>query len=169
MSVKLRLLSSGDRATINHLTLDPEQEQFVSPLDLVFCELRNSTCPESVHPFSVVDGEQIIGFFVLREQAALPAWAPLDVITLHSLRIDRSHQGNGHGRAAIELADQWIQKNRPYSNRLMLGVNVRNTKAKEFYLKIGFRDTGATFFGSAGLQKILEYRVTSTTSRKYVE
>ncbi|MBP0596147.1 GNAT family N-acetyltransferase [Paraburkholderia sp. LEh10] len=161
MSVKLRLLSSADRATINHLTLHPEQEQFVSPFDLIFCKLRNSTCPEWVHPFSIVDCEQIIGFFVLREQAALPAWAPLGVVTLHSLRIDRSHQGNGYGRAAIELAAQWIQKNRPYSNRLMLGVNVRNTKAKEVYLKIGFRDTGATCCGSSGLQKILEYRITS--------
>ncbi|TIM79694.1 MAG: pyridoxal-5'-phosphate-dependent protein beta subunit, partial [Mesorhizobium sp.] len=97
MHATLKSLSHFDHGTVTHLKLEPEQEEFVGPLDLSFSELQNSSHPELEHPFSIVVGVETVGFFILREKAALPEWAPPDVITLHSLRVGQAYQGNGYG------------------------------------------------------------------------
>ncbi|MCK1541349.1 GNAT family N-acetyltransferase [Bradyrhizobium sp. 179] len=159
MRAALKSLSHFDYAVVAHLKIEPEQEDFVDSLDLVFSELRSSLWPRLEHAFSVVDRDEVVGFFVLREGAALPEWAPPKVMTLHSLCVDRAYQGNGYGRAAIKLAARWVSTNRPIVNSLMLGVNVRNETARAVYLKSGFRDTGATHFGPSGAQNILELKI----------
>ncbi|WOH80333.1 GNAT family N-acetyltransferase [Bradyrhizobium sp. BEA-2-5] len=161
MRATLKALSHSDYATVDHLRLEPEQEQFVVPLDLLFSELRTSSQPELEHPFSIVVHDETVGFFILREKAALPEWAPPDAITLHNLCVGRPYQGNGYGKAATGLAAQWILTNRPCVNRLMLGVNIRNVRARGAYLKSGFRDTEATHCGPIGPQNILEYKIGS--------
>lgn len=159
MRATLKTVSHFDYAMVAHLKLEREQEQFVERLDLLFSELRDSSHPELVHPFSIVVHDEIVGFFVLREKGALPEWAPPDVITLHSLRVDRLYQNNGYGKETIGLAAQWISINRPCITRLMLGVNVRNVAARNAYLKSGFQDTGAAHCGPIGPQNILEYKI----------
>lgn len=159
MRAALKTLSHFDYAVVAHLKIEPEQEEFVDPLDLVFSELRNSLWPGLEHAFSIVDSDEVVGFFVLREGTALPEWAPPNVITLHSICVDRAYQGIGYGSAAIELAARWVSTNRPSVNSLMLGVNVRNVPARAVYLKSGFRDTGATHYGPSGTQNILEYKI----------
>ncbi|MEM5461838.1 pyridoxal-phosphate dependent enzyme [Paraburkholderia phytofirmans] len=154
-------LSHFDCAHVTHLELDPEQAQFVDPLYVVFSELRNSSNPDEEHPFSVVSRDEIVGFFVLREKAALPEWAPPDAVTLHSLRIGRSHQGIGYGKAALLLAKQWVKSNRLCVKRLMLAVNTRNLKAKELYRKSNFLGTGGSYCGPHGMQDILEFEIGS--------
>ncbi|OBQ86462.1 pyridoxal-phosphate dependent enzyme [Mesorhizobium sp. WSM3873] len=153
----LRALSRFDDAAVIHLKLNPEQEQFVDPLDVVFSELRNSSCPEFEHPFSILFRDEAVGFFVLREKMAVPEWAPPDVITLHSLRVGSAYQCSGYGKAAMRLAAQWILINRPAVACLMLAVNVRNMTARNVYLRSGFCDTGATYCGPVGTQNILKY------------
>ncbi|WP_081716311.1 pyridoxal-phosphate dependent enzyme [Paraburkholderia mimosarum] len=157
----LMALSPRDNAYVTHLDLELEQAQFVDPLYVVFSELRNSSYPDHEHPFSVVSRDEIVGFFVLREKAALPEWAPPDAITLHSLRIGRSYQGNGYGEAALLLAKKWIAANRSCIKRLMLAVNTRNVKARQLYRKSNFRGTGARYCGPHGMQDILECEIDS--------
>lgn len=159
MRATLKGLSQFDYGVVAHLKLEPEQEEFVDSLDLVFSELQDSSHSDLEHPFTVVVRDEIVGFFVLREKAALPEWAPPDVMTLHSLCVDRAYQGNGYGKAATELATRWISTNRPCIDRLMLGVNVRNVTARSAYLKSGFRDTGGTYYGPSGIQNILEGKI----------
>ncbi|MCK1485494.1 GNAT family N-acetyltransferase [Bradyrhizobium sp. 193] len=159
MRAALKTLTYFDYAVVAHLKVEPEQEDFVDSLDLVFSELRNSARPGFEHAFSIVVRDATVGFFVLREGAALPEWAPPEVVTLHTLCIDRAYQGNGYGKTAIGLAARWISTNRPSINSLMLGVNVRNVTARAVYLKSGFRDTGATHYGPSGTQSILEHNI----------
>ncbi|ESX00601.1 cystathionine beta-synthase [Mesorhizobium sp. LSJC268A00] len=158
-SPQLKSLSRFDCAAVSHLQLDPEQEQFVDPFHVTFSELRGGPNPELEHPFAIAVRNQIVGFFVLREEAALPEWAPPDAITLHSLRVGQLYQGNGYGTFASKLTGEWILTNRPRINRLMLAVNGRNIKARDVYLRSGFRDTGATYCGPIGTQTIFEYRI----------
>lgn len=155
----LEPLSHADIAAVSHLQIEPEQGQFVDPLYVVFSELRNSPHPELEHPFAIAVRNEIVGFFVLREKAALPEWAPPDAVTLHNLRIGEAYQGNGYGKAATGLAAQWISTNRTPINRLMLAVNVRNVIAKHAYARSGFLETGNIQCGSSGLQDILEYKI----------
>ncbi|REG58662.1 cysteine synthase A [Paraburkholderia sp. BL6669N2] len=156
---RLIALSRFDGGTVAHLALEHEQSQFVDPLYVVFSELKTSRNLEFEHPFSIAARNEIVGFFVLREKAALPDWAPSNVVTLHSLRIGRSYQGNGYGKAATKLAARWIASNRPSIDRLMLAVNARNVLARSAYLSSGFQDTGGTYCGPIGIQNILEYKV----------
>ncbi|MCO4879409.1 pyridoxal-phosphate dependent enzyme [Paraburkholderia caribensis] len=158
---RLVALSHLDSTTVAHLALDADQCQYVDPLYVVFSELSNSPNPDFGHPFAIAVHDEIVGFFVLREKAAMPDWAGPDAITMHSLRVGRSYQGNGYGKAATELAVSWIASNRPSVERLMLGVNARNAIAKSMYLVSGFRDTGSTYCGPIGIAHILEYVITS--------
>ncbi|WP_205586994.1 pyridoxal-phosphate dependent enzyme [Rhizobium sp. CCGE531] len=152
----LQELSPFDHSKVAHLQLEAEQEQFVDPLEASFLELRNASTPGLHHAFAIVARDETVGFFILREGAAVPEWAPPQVFTLHSLRVGRAYQGNGYGRAAAQLAAQWILANRPSIKRLMLGVNVRNVTARLVYLNAGFRDTDVTYQGPAGTQNIFE-------------
>ncbi|MFP4896987.1 pyridoxal-phosphate dependent enzyme [Paraburkholderia sp. EG304] len=156
---RLIFLSRFDRASVSHLQLKPEQTQFVDPLYTVFLELQTSSLDEDEYPCSVAVGDKIVGFFVLREKAALPDWAPSDAITVHSFRIGESYQGNGYGKAASRLMADWVLSNRRHANRLMLAVNRRNVIAKRTYLSSGFHETGINYCGPTGRQEILEYKL----------
>lgn len=159
MLAKLRRLSHLDHSLVAHLTLRPEQIEFVDPLNFVFEELRNSFRPDIEHPFSIVVHDEIVGFLVLREQTAMPEWAPPNAVTLHSFCVDRAHQGKGYGKDGVGLAARWISINRPSAKLLMLAVNIRNAAARAAYLKSGFRDTGATQLGQSGMQNILAHQI----------
>lgn len=161
MHAALKTLSHFDRARVAHLELEPEQEQFVDPLDFVFSELQGNARPDLEHPFSVVVRHQIVGFFVLREKAALPEWAPPGVITLHSFRVGRGYQGHGYGKATIGLVSRWISTNRPSVRRLMLTVEENNLRARHFYMTSRFSGTGATYCDKFGLQNVLEREIDS--------
>ncbi|KQU95545.1 hypothetical protein ASD12_23870 [Mesorhizobium sp. Root102] len=157
--IDLRPVSISDRAAIRRLVLDPEQEQFAGFVDAIFDDLQNSRHPDLEHPFAIVALGMRIGFFILREKQALPDWAPRGVITMHSFRICRTHQGKGYGRAASDLAIAWVRHNRSDVRQLMLAVNTRNVLAKTVYLKSGFIDTGAIFRGPIGDQHILSFEI----------
>lgn len=150
----------SDRAVIKAVTLEPGQEQFAGSVDAVFDELQKSAFPGDEHPFAIVAAEDVtVGFFVLRERASLPGWAPAGVVTLHSLRIARMYQGQGYGRLSVELAIAWIRQNRPWIDRLMLAVNARNRQAMAAYLRCGFIDTRIKVAGPIGEQLVLEIAI----------
>ncbi|WP_353646851.1 GNAT family N-acetyltransferase [Mesorhizobium sp. WSM2239] len=155
--IQLCPVAGSDRAAIARLLLDPEQEQFAGSVDPIFDELQDSLHPDLEHPFAIVVRDETVGFFILREKKAVPAWAPQDVVTLHSFRIGRARQGRGYGRAGTALAAAWVRQNRPDVTQLMLAVNTRNLVAKAVYLNCGFIDTGATYRGPIGQQNILSY------------
>jgi cysteine synthase A len=153
---RLRPVLASDRADIKAVSLKPGQEQFAGSVDAVFDELQKSASPGDDHPFAIVTEEDVVvGFFVLRERASLPGWAPAGVVTLHSLRISSMHQGQGYGRSSVELAIAWIRQNRPWINRLMLAVNARNRHALGAYLRCGLVDTGIRVAGPIGEQLVL--------------
>jgi cysteine synthase A len=147
---------------VKKLVLDPEQELFAGSVDAVFDGLRDSRSPDNEYAFAVVAGTEAVGFFILRENDALPDWALRGVVTLHSFRICRDVQGMGYGRAAVNLAICWIRQNRADVGQLMLAVNARNLAAMSLYLKAGFIDEGALFHGPIGDQHILTFHIRQT-------
>ena len=159
VDIELYGLGAHERHAVSHLALDPEQEEFAGLLGAVFGELEKSQHPEAEHPFAIVARDEIVGFFILREKSAVPVWASQDVITLHSFRVGRIHQGEGYGRAGVMLAARWTLWYRPNVPRLMLAVNVRNSHARSVYLSCGFVDTGAIHHGPIGDQNILAYHI----------
>lgn len=154
----LKVLTHFDTTMVAHLELEPEQEEFVDAPAVVFEKLRNSSS-RLEHAFLMAVGEEVVGLFVLCEKAALPAWASSSAITLHNFRIGRSYQGKGYGKLAIRLAAQWILKNRPCINRLMVAVDVRNVAARQLCVSSGFLATGVVSCGPVGIHNVLSIQL----------
>jgi RimJ/RimL family protein N-acetyltransferase len=77
-------------------------------------------------------------------------------VALRSFLIDSSRQGRGLGGAALEAIRGYVAERHPDRERILLTVNVRNTRALQAYLRAGYRDSGGLYHGgSAGPQHVL--------------
>ena len=63
------------------------------------------------------------------------------------------HQGKGLGRALMSAAEDWLAKRGVW--KLQLLVREDNAQVKDFYQRLGYRDTRTTCF-----QKVIEPRTT---------
>lgn len=154
MDAWLKRLTASDFELVLPLRLTEQDEAFAGDLEEVFQDLRAQD-HEGKHPFAVFSGQMPVGFLVLKEGSKRPQWALSNTLTLHNFRIGAAHQGRGHGRRAIDLVGEWIRQNRPGTRGLMLSVNLRNERARQFYLQCGFAETGSLCQGRLGPQHIL--------------
>lgn len=156
MAAYLRPLRFWEQSVVDAIELDAEQQRFAGgSLDDIFRALDDSIYPDLLHPFSFVADGQAVGFFVLREGRALPAWALENTMTLHSFRISKPFQGRGFGTEALGLAGRWISVERPAVTHLMLTVNADNPAASALYLRCRFHPTGTLFQGRIGRERVL--------------
>lgn len=159
MKVCLRSLQLYEIASVSGIELDEGEEDLAGgPMEMVFERLKDTPSPHACHPFLVI-ARDVVGFFMLREMPASPAWAKPDAISLHNFRISRQMQGRGYGTAALILGAHWISVHRPTVGELMLSVNKENTSARGFYTHHGFKDAGADFEGRLGKEFVLSCRV----------
>lgn len=88
-------------------------------------------------PFAVLSGGEVVGYIIViydYDEETYNIW---------HLMIDRRHQGKGFGRAATELALEYI-RTKPFgaSNRVLLTVSPENSAACALYRSLGFAETG---------------------------
>lgn len=75
---------------------------------------------------------------------------------LRGVLIDRDHQGQGLGRAAMAALPAYAAPLYPSRRRLVLTVNLLNPAAYSAYRRAGFQDSGQIYTGgSRGPQHIL--------------
>ncbi|MFU0505706.1 GNAT family N-acetyltransferase [Pseudaminobacter sp. NGMCC 1.201702] len=156
--LQLKSLTIWDSAVIAGLMLDHVQSQFAGgPPASVFRSLQNARYPDMQHAFAIVEDEQAVGFFILKERLALPVWASDGAITIHNFSIGQQFQGNGYGRHGLILATQWCAENRPRANYMELAVNLRNAAAIRLYMSVGYVDSGRRIEGPLGELEVLTY------------
>lgn len=156
MAVHLRPLRFTEQRVVDAIKLDAEQQRFAGgSIDDIFRALNDSKYPDALHPFCLVADQQAVGFLVLREGAARPAWALKNTISLHSFRVSKPFQGRGFGADALRLAGRWISVKRPAVTQMMLTVNADNPAASALYLRCGFQPTGTIFQGRIGRERVL--------------
>jgi diamine N-acetyltransferase len=80
-------------------------------------------------------GETPVGFLMLFDDADAP------VYFLWRLMIDAAQQGKGFGRRAIALLADYVRA-RPGARELLVSYHPGPHSPRDFYLKLGFRDTG---------------------------
>lgn len=88
-------------------------------------------------PFAVCSGNRVVGYVMViydYDEETYNIW---------HLMIDREHQGKGLGRAAMELALEYI-RTKPFgsSDRVLLTVDPQNSAACALYRVLGFSETG---------------------------
>lgn len=116
------------------LRVAPGQEDFVTPVD--FSLAQAYVDPESNVPFLIRQGDEAMGFMMLR----FPAWQGDPDVYTWRLLVDARHQGKGYGRAACLIAIALFRE--LGAKRIELSVDGANTASVHLYISLGFIDTG---------------------------
>lgn len=105
----------------------------------------------------VVDNE-VVTFFVLEEKEAVKLYTnDPDTVLLRTFSTNYKHQGQGYAGQSLKLVPEFLKENLPHIEKIVLGVNVKNTAAQSLYKKHGYVDEGGRYMGSRGELIVLYY------------
>ena len=131
------------------LRVREDQKNFVAGNDVSIIEAYTSiTAGGHTFPFAIYDGSVPVGFLMIGfdtdESWENPPAIAVKNYNLWRLMIDQNYQHNGYGRAAVQLALDFI-KTFPCgpADYCWLSYEPENTVAKNLYHSFGFRETGA--------------------------
>jgi ribosomal protein S18 acetylase RimI-like enzyme len=88
--------------------------------------------------FVAKDGDRIVGFIVC-DNDWHSRYEDRVVGAIHEFVIDKGYQGKSVGKKLMEKCLEYLSK---YNDRIELWVGEKNTKAIEFYKKLGFKIAG---------------------------
>lgn len=116
----------------------PEQVEFVTEYEPVALQiLAKSYVGEGGlewEPFAIFAGDTMVGVFAI-------AHSGIECQVFNFL-IDRSFQGRGYGRAAMDAIVDHIRRKLPDCKELTLTSHPRNIRAQKLYRSVGFVATG---------------------------
>lgn len=135
MSASLQPITADNFTDAFRLKVRADQEKFVSnPIrSLAQAYVYRDQC----QPFGIYDGDRMVGYVMVIYDYDIPEY------DIWHMMIDDSQQGKGFGRAAMQLALDYITQ-KPFgdSNRVALTCNKENPVALRLYQSLGFRLTG---------------------------
>jgi len=115
-----------------------EQRRFVTdyePVALVILAKAFVRAGERTwHPLAIRVQDKIVGVAALAQANKR--------CTLYHFLIDRDHQGQGIGKAAIGLIIAYVRQSWPTCTTLLLTVHPDNGAARTLYGSVGFEPTG---------------------------
>lgn len=131
-TVSLREVTKDTVRAVLGLKVAPRQEHLVASNAFSIAEAHFS---DIAWFRAIYAGETPVGFIMLADDAAKPEYY------LWRLMIDARHQGNGYGRRAIGQLIDYV-KTRPGATELLVSYVPGDGSPRDFYLKLGFQDTG---------------------------
>lgn len=131
-AVSLREVTKDTVRTIIRLKVAPEQEHFVASNAVSIAEAHFS---DIAWFRAIYAGETPIGFIMLADDPDKSEYF------LWRLMIDAPQQGKGYGRRAIAQLIDYV-KTRPGATELLVSYVPGEGSPRDFYLKLGFQDTG---------------------------
>ena len=136
MAIALRPITEDNFIDAFNLKLKDGQERFVShPIrSLAQAYVYRDRC----QPFGIYSGETMVGYVMVFYDYDVPEYDIWHMMT------DGSQQGNGFGKAALELVLEYT-KGKPFgdSGRVALTCNKDNHAALNLYKSFGFELTGS--------------------------
>lgn len=131
--VELRPITSDNLNEVLALKINDDQRSFVS---LAAESLAQAyVYRDTAFPFAVYDDEKVVGFIMMGYYEAK------NYYTLWKLFIDRSQQGKGYGKKAVEKGIAFLRERFDVSE-VYTGVIPENEAAKGLYKSLGFEFTG---------------------------
>ncbi|WP_282173667.1 GNAT family N-acetyltransferase [Cytobacillus firmus] len=142
---------------LSNYHLPEEQLQFTSlPLD----KIKNPNVSNTAKHVLILENSMTVGYFSLEDGEKLLKYSTNpNARLLTSFSIDSRNQGKGLAKTGLQLLPEFVRKNLPGIDEIVLGVNKRNTPAYNLYLKTGFVDENEFYEGPKGPQHILHLRV----------
>ena len=95
-----------------------------------------------VVPYGIYSEETMVGFFTITHDANR-----LDRFWINGFQVDRKHQRNGYGRAALSEAILLLRKLYPGARTVGLTLEPHNEAARKLYESYGFVNTGSMYEG----------------------
>jgi RimJ/RimL family protein N-acetyltransferase len=155
--IKLERYKSEYDLSLSKFTLPSSQEQFTALPNVM---LEKAKTDRSRHPIVILGEEEPVGFFVLRSgDEVLEFTKNPRALLLIALSINSSEQGKGYAKLGMSLLKDFVLRNYPNSDEVVLAVNSRNIPAQKLYEKVGFEDTGRRKMGRIGEQMIYELKI----------
>jgi diamine N-acetyltransferase len=136
MSISIRAVSEENWDVVCDLELLKHQEDWLASNSY---SIAQASFYPNFHTRAVYKDEEVIGFlmYVSMEEEGEAAGS----YAIYRFMVDRRHQGQGHGRAALGLALKEIAA-RPGAKAISISYKPDNAIAKGFYASFGFVETG---------------------------
>lgn len=80
-------------------------------------------------------------------------------LLLRGFSVNPKYQGRGIATGSIYALQDFILREFPSFNEIVLGVNAKNAPAKKLFEKAGFEDTGRRFMRQSGEQIVMCMRI----------
>ncbi len=133
--------------------LDAHQARFTMGIE---AWVDPSFSPPSGNIIVIMFDDRPAGFFVLDRGAdKLQLTGNESSVLLRSFSVNPDYQGKGIGKWAMRSVDEYVKRQMPDVEEIVLSVNLENTLAYRLYIGAGFTDTGKTINGIAGPQHVL--------------
>jgi RimJ/RimL family protein N-acetyltransferase len=137
--------------------LPSDQLQFTGlPQDIIKRDAENPL----KHLVVIFARDEVAGFFELDESDDRKLYSNNPkALLLRAYSVNPKFQGRGIATGSIYALPEFIKKEYPEFNEVVLGVSAQNTPAQHVYKKAGFEDTGRRLMRSKGEQIVMCMRV----------
>lgn len=103
---------------------------------------------------------EVAGFLELDESDDRERYSNnLAALLLRGFSVNPKYQGRGIATGSIYALQDFIRREFPDFDEVVLGVNARNKPAKRLFEKVGFEDTGRRFMRTSGEQIVMCMRI----------
>lgn len=159
--VELRdIVTEADRAAALSLELEPGQDRFVASVAESFEDAITYARAEPRF-WTVNAGDQVVGFVMISDNIPSNRLAADPLLVgpyfLWRLLIDRRHQRQGYGSAAIDAVVEYL-RDRPGADVLFVSAGQGEGSPQPFYERYGFVPTGTLVENEVILQLDLRDR-----------
>jgi diamine N-acetyltransferase len=129
--VRLEDVTAQNWRAVVKLKLDDEQKQLVA--SNVYSIAQSKFDPDA-HPRAIYAGNNVVGFLMYDVPEVEDE---IQTVAIYRFMIDKDHQGQGYGRAALTQAIEEIRQI-PGIRKISISYLRSNPTAKQFYASFGF-------------------------------
>jgi len=130
LDIRIAPVTPANRALVTALQLAPEQTDFVASNE---ASLREARSDRDARPRAIMAGDRVVGFLMYE--------ADDDEARIYRFMIDRAHQGQGYGKAALrEVLDEIMGLG--HISHVSICYEPENEAARQLYRAAGFVEEG---------------------------
>ncbi len=156
-NVALTFYSEAYQSSIHSYTLPEEQLIYTALAAEAIAKCKQE---RDRTPVLILAENKLAGFFVLDAGEAVKEYTEgSGALLIRSYSIHPDYQGKGVGKKSLKLLPSFINHHFRTKNKVVLGVNHKNTAAQHLYKRCGFVDTDRHVFGSQGKQFVYQMNI----------